>query len=150
MDAREFFNAVSDARRQLESAQRRLDLMRSREGLRGQGYGPRTGGTRANDAMRATDERMDAEGAVLDAMEGHRAAIAQGREMCEGIRRANPHNPSWGDVLELRYCEGMQWRAIATALDISERSAHHYSDYGMAWVDGVGVESALEGMGAAE
>ena len=54
-----------------------------------------------------------------------------------------------GDVLELRFCEDMQWKQVAFALNVTDRQARADADGALEWVDLVGLAAARDGMGQA-
>ena len=66
--------------------------------------------------MRATVERMDAEGAALAELAQLHSIVDDARAVCAGARVANPQNREWGDVLELRYYGDMDWRGVVNAM----------------------------------
>lgn len=150
MTAREYFEGARAAQRRIDGCLARIEAMRSRESVRAQRYdaiGKSYGGD--HDAMRATDARMDAEARMQSEMSQLGSMVEDARAVCRGVRAANPHN-RWGDVLELRYCDDVDWRRIASYLRISERQAHADHDSALNWVDLVGVARAREGVGQAQ
>lgn len=150
MDVREYFDSIRDAQQSINGRLESIASMREREGLRAQRY-DLTGGSSGNgDAMRATDIRIDAEAAARQELEDLYAIIADGRDICRGIRAANPTHRIWGDVLEKRYCDAGSWREVCTALDVCARKAHMEHDDALAWVESVGIARARTGMGQAE
>lgn len=150
MDVREYFDSVRDAQQSINGRLESIASMREREGLRAQRYDLAGGGSGNHDAMRATDIRMDAEAAARQELEDLYAIIADGREICRGIRAANPTHRIWGDVLEFRYCDAMQWKQVGRALGICIRKAQIEHDNALDWVETVGIARARTGMGQAE
>lgn len=149
MTAREYFENARAAQRRIDGCIARLGAMRSREGVRAQRYdsiGRSYGGD--HDVMRMTDARMDAEARIASEVADLRAIVEDARAVCAGIRAANPCH-RWGDVLEMRYCEDMDWRGLSNSLRISERQAHADHDAALDWVELVGIAAAREGVGQA-
>lgn len=147
MDAREYFEAARAAQSAIDRRYRIIESMRSRESVRAQRYdaiGSGGGGNR--DAMRAIDARMDAEASARAEIAQLASEVEDARAVCAGVRAANPTH-RWGDVLECRYLECMDWRHVALAMDMSERQAHTDLDAALDWVDLVGIAAAREGMG---
>lgn len=122
--------------------------MRARESVRAQRYDHLGGGGGNGDAMLATDARMDAESAARAEIAQLTTEVDDARAVCAGVRAANP-TQRWGDVLEARYIECMDWRRVALAMDMSERQVHADHDAALDWVDLVGIAAAREGMGQA-
>ena len=150
MDAREYFDMVRDAQQSIDRLLSILASMRSREGARSQRYdsigGAGKGGTPRSFAD-ATNRRIDSEQHILDEIDRMIATVEDGRELCEGVRAANPTHQIWGAILQLRYCEDMPWSAIANQYDISERRAYSEHNDALAWIDRVGLAAAREGCG---
>lgn len=149
MDAREYFESARAAQSAIDRRYRIIESMRSRESVRAQRYdviGSGGGGNR--DAMRAIDARMDAEASARAEIAQLASEVEDARAVCAGVRAANP-TQRWGDVLECRYLECMDWRHVAIAMDMSERQAHADLDAALEWVDLVGIAAARGGMGQA-
>lgn len=149
MDAREYFEAARAAQSAIDRRYRIIESMRSRESVRAQRYdaiGSGGGGNR--DAMHATDARIDAEASARAEIAQLSSEVQDARAVCAGVRAANP-TQRWGDVLECRYLECMDWRHVALAMDMSERQAHADLDAALEWVDLVGIAAARAGMGQA-
>lgn len=147
MDAREYFGNARSAQSAIDRRYRIIESMRAREAVRAQRYdviGKGGGGT--HDAMAATDARIDAEAAARAEIAQLATEVEDARAVCAGVRAANP-TQRWGDVLECRYIECMDWRHVAQAMDMSERQAHTDLDAALDWVDLVGIAAAREGMG---
>lgn len=147
MDAREYFGNARAAQSAIDRRYRIIESMRAREAVRAQRYdviGKGGGGT--HDAMAATDARIDAESAARAEIAQLATEVEDARAVCAGVRAANP-TQRWGDVLECRYIECMDWRHVAQAMDMSERQAHTDLDAALDWVDLVGIAAARDGMG---
>lgn len=147
MDAREYFGNARAAQSAIDRRYRIIESMRAREAVRAQRYdviGKGGGGT--HDAMAATDARIDAETAARAEIAQLATEVEDARAVCAGVRAANP-TQRWGDVLECRYIECMDWRHVAQAMDMSERQAHTDLDAALDWVDLVGIAAARDGMG---
>lgn len=149
MDAREYFESARAAQSAIDRRYRIIESMRSRESVRAQRYDSiGSGGGGSRDAMRAIDARMDAEASARAEIAQLSSEVEDARAVCAGVRAANP-TQRWGDVLECRYLECMDWRHVAIAMDMSERQAHADLDAALEWVDLVGIAAARDGMGQA-
>lgn len=146
MDAREYFEAARAAQSAIDRRYRIIESMRSRESVRAQRYDVIGKGGGNRDAMHATDARIDAEASARAEIAQLSSEVEDARAVCAGVRAANP-TQRWGDVLECRYLECMDWRHVALAMDMSERQAHTDLDAALDWVDLVGIAAAREGMG---
>ncbi|MDN0063517.1 hypothetical protein [Collinsella ihumii] len=143
MDAREYFEDVRAAARMLERCIRRIEAMRAAEGLRGASLSPAPSRTGVSDPMRRTDARMDAEKQAVCEAEAYRAEIRAGREVCAGLRRACPHT-RWGDVLEARYCDAMEWNPVATIAGVTRKTCQTDANAAFDWLDAHGIAAARE------
>lgn len=147
MDAREYFGNARAAQSAIDRRYRIIESMRAREAVRAQRYDViGKGGGRTHDAMAVTDARIDAEAAARAEIAQLAKEVEDARAVCAGVRAANP-TQRWGDVLECRYIECMDWRHVAQAMDMSERQAHTDLDAALDWVDLVGIAAARDGMG---
>lgn len=147
MTSREYFEAASAAQRHIDALYSRIRSMREREGMRSRGFEAARGG--GTDPMRLTDARIDAEARARAEIAELDAIVADAREVCRGIRRANPRHPYWGDCIELHYVELMTWHQIGSALGVSGEHARRSAYAGLDWVDMVGIAAAREGVGGA-
>ena len=148
MTAREYFEQARACQRSIDRRLAVIESMREREQVRAQRYDAIGHGSGASDANRATDARIDAERAAEREVAELGAAVDDARTVCRGVRSANPHT-RWGDVLELRFCEDMQWKQVAFALNVTDRQARADADGALEWVDLVGLAAARAGMGQA-
>lgn len=148
LTAREYFESASAAQRHIDALYRKIGAMRAREGTRSHGFEAVAGGGDP-DPMRATDARMEAEEEARGEIAECDALIADAREVCRGIRRANVRHPLWGDCIELHFIELMPWKQVGNAFGITESGARHNAYEGLDWVDMVGLAAAREGMGGA-
>lgn len=149
MDAREYLETVRAAQRGIDRRLAVIESMQAREQVRAQRYDVVGKGARGTDFMRSTDDRIDYErrsGAELSEL---RREVEQGRELCAGVRSANP-GKRWGDVLELRYCEDRTLQEIAGTLGVSVRSIQADLSAALDWVSFTGIARARQGRGAAE
>lgn len=149
MDAREYFENVRAAQRGIDRRLAVIQSMRAHEQVRAQRYDAVGKGAHGTDFMKSTDDRIDYErrsGAELSEL---RREVEQGRELCAGVRSANPGR-RWGDVLELRYCEDRTLQEIAGTLGVSVRSIQADLSAALDWVDLTGRARARQGLGAAE
>lgn len=150
MDAREYFESVKSAQESIDRLLAIVESMRSRERVRTQKFdsiGGKGKGGLPHSFADATNQRLDSERRLLEEIERNEAIVDDGREVCEGIRAANPSHQIWGAILQLRYCEGLPWTVIASQFDISERRAYSEHNDALAWVDSVGLAAARAGCG---
>lgn len=131
------------ARRRLAA---RIAYMRGREGVGAQSYDGMPRACGPSDPMDGVASRMDAEAEARRELAELDAAVADGRSMCRGVRRANP-SQRWGDVLEARFCDALEWDAVARVSYVSESRARADASAAMDWVDMVGLAAARDGMG---
>lgn len=148
MTAREYFQAARDAALAMRRLSARIAAMRASEGARAARFDgmPRASG--ASDPMDAVASRIDAEAEARRDMAAYAKTLADARALCRGVRRANP-SMRWGDVLEARYCDAMDWATVARVCYVSVRRAQDDAASAMDWVDMVGIASAREGCGSA-
>ena len=147
--AREYFEQARAAQRRIDGRIAVLDAMRAREGLRAQRYDAVGHSTGTSDPTRATDARIDAESRARGEIAALNAEVEDARQVCMGIRSANPHHPFWGDAVELHWLDLMDWRGVAQALDVSTETARRAAYSALDWVDMVGIAAAREGCGQA-
>lgn len=149
MAAREYFQAARDAALAQRRLAARVAAMRASEGMRAARFDgmPRASG--ASDPMDAVASRIDAEADARRDMAAYARTLADARALCRGVRRANP-SMRWGDVLEARYCDAMDWATVARVCYVSESRARADASAAMDWVDMVGIAAAREGCGHAE
>lgn len=146
--AKEYFESVRNAvfaKRRLEA---RIRLLRSIEDMRGHAYDGMPHAMGNSDPMSTVDTRMDAESEAAEEMDGYNAIISDARKVCRGIRAANP-SQRWGDVLEARYCDALDWSLVSRVSFVSAAQARADAAAGMDWVDMVGIAAAREGIGRA-
>lgn len=148
MTAREYFQAARDAALAQRRLAARIAAMRASEGLRAARFDgmPRASG--ASDPMDAVASRIDAEADARRDMAAYARTLADARALCRGVRRANP-SMRWGDVLEARYCDAMDWATVARVCYVSVRRAQDDASSAMDWIDMVGIAAAREGCGSA-
>lgn len=118
-------------------------------GARAQSYEAIGRGPGASDPMRPVDARIDAEADALAELAQCEREVESARAVCRGVRAACPHNPVWGDVLELRYIELFEWDRIGRALGMTGSGARQACSAALDWVDSVGIAAAREGCGQA-
>ena len=147
--AREYFEAARAAQRRIDGRLAAIRAMREREGVRAQSYEAIGRGGGASDPMRAVDSRMDSERRALAELAECEAEVEDARAVCRGTSAANPHNPLWGDVLELRYLECFEWDRIGRALGVTGSGARQMCRAALEWIDSVGIAAAREGCGQA-
>ena len=149
MTAREYFENARAAQRRIDGCLARIEAMRSREGVRAQRYdaiGKSYGGD--HDVMRMTDARIDAESRIASEIAELRAIVEDARAVL-GHTRGEPGERLLGRRAQLRYCDGMQWHALADSLCLSESYVKTCASAALDWVDLVGVAAAREGVGQA-
>lgn len=150
MSARDFFDSVRDAQDGIDKLLAILESMKSRERVRTQRFdsiGGAAKGGLPHSFADATVRRIDSEQRILDEIARMSETVEDGRELCEGVRAANPTHQIWGAILQMRYCENLPWSCIASAFDISERRAHYEHDAALDWIDEVGMAAARSGCG---
>lgn len=149
MDAREYFESAREAQRTIDRRLAVLESLKVREGVRAQRYDVIVHHVSSADAMRITNQRIDEENKMRKELSDLTHEVDKAREVCAGIRKANPRNRVWGDVLELRYIEDKGIGQIAKMLSSSNR--HVYTEISCAfdWLDSVGLARAAQGMGDA-
>ncbi len=140
--AREYFEQARACQRSIDRRLAVIESMRGREQVRAQRYDVLGRGSGSGDARGLTDARLDMERAAERDIAGYARAV------CRGVRWANPHT-RWGDVLELRFCEDMQWKQVAHSLGITDRQARADVSGALDWIDLVGIAAARDGMGQA-
>jgi hypothetical protein len=145
--ARDYFEQARACQRTIARRLAVLESMTQREAVRAQRYDVIGHGSCA-DAMAVTDARLDAEASLVNELRDYRAELAGAREVCRGVRLANP-TQRWGDALELRYIEDMPWRLVSQSLGVSERQAQCDVSCALDWVDMVGISRARTGAGTA-
>ena len=149
MTARDYFEGVRAAQRAIDRRLASLAAMREREGLRAQRYDAVGRGSGPRDVMAATDARIDAEERSRAELGALYAEVSDAREVCRGLRAACPHRAEWGDVLEMRYCDALDWRNVADAMRASERQCRTWHDAALDFVDAHGLARVREGCGQA-
>ena len=149
MNAREYFDSVRASVLAYRRLRARVAYMRSRCGVRAQRLDAMPRGSGASDPMDAVDERMDAEAAAAEEARRLLASVDDGRAVCRGVRLANP-SMRWGDVLEARYCDAMDWSDVARVSYVSESRARSDAAAALEWLDMVGIASARDGRGSSE
>lgn len=146
--ARDYFEGVRAARRLIDGAHARLELMRSKEGPRPHPFEAVGHASGATDPMEATRARMDAEAKIRAEVRGYADEVAAGRAVCAGVRAANP-SLRWGDALEMRYCDDADLTVVASALGITTRTLCRDISEALDWVDAMGLARARAGVGSA-
>ena len=150
LTARELFESAASAQRRIDGRLAAIRAMREREGVRAQGYEAVGRGTGHGDPMRATDARIDAEAAARDELAALEAEVESARELCRGVRIANPSHALWGDALELHYVELMTWDEAGRYVGATGEGMRRAAYAALDWIDAVGVARAREGMGQAQ
>ena len=138
MDAREYFEAVSQAVRQHRAAELVLQFGEPRSGSGGV-----SSSAVSDPTARAAEAAARAKRTMADTEEVIGGALARidGLRMVVG-RRA--------DVLEMRYIDLMAWPEIAEGLGVSPSTARRWHDVACDWADAHGWAHVAEGVGGAE
>lgn len=124
--AREYFEALSQAVRELRDAELVLQFGRPREqGAGGTGPGDPT--------AREAGERADASAR----MEAAEEVIGDGLRVIEGVRQTLGED--YGDVLEGRHVDLKAWDALAWDLDLSRTTCRRYHAVALDWCEYKGV-----------
>lgn len=148
MTAREYFQSARDAALAQRRLSARVAAMRASEGARAARFDGMPRASCASDPMDAVASRIDAEAEARRDMAAYAKTLADARALCRGVRRANP-SMRWGDVLEARFCDAMDWATVARVCYVSVRRAQDDAASAMDWIDMVGIAAAREGCGAA-
>lgn len=150
MNAREYFENAREAQRTIDRRLAVLESLKAREGVRAQRYDVIVdSSTASTDAMRIIDQRIDEENKMRKELSDLMHEVDKAREVCAGIRKANPRNRVWGDVLELRYLEDIGIGQIAKTLSSSKRHVYTEISCALDWLDSVGIANAIQGRGNA-
>lgn len=143
--AREILNQSRKAVQMKRQLTDKLEMMRSREGIKTQKYNERVSGTPDNNSMRPTEERMEAESAFAQQMATLDAYIADAQSLCDGVRKAYPLT-IWSEVIERMYVKGETYEQIASALFMHRSTVAHYRDCAIDYINSVGIAAAREGI----
>jgi len=152
--AREFFEAARSAAAESARTERALERMRAAEGLRGASLAG--GGARGRDphAMGATDARMDFEAVAarrlsddLRLLEAARRVIYGAGELGGGV--AALLGSATADVLFMRCCRAMGWRAVADVVGQSVSWCKAAAGAAYDVCDAYGMEAMERGLGLA-
>ena len=149
MTAREFFESAASAQRRIDGRLAAIRAMREREGARAQSYEAIGRGSGASDPMAAVAARIDAEAEAEREMAQLSSEVESARDVCRGVRAANPSHPLWGDALELHYIELLGWDDAARYLGVTGEGLRRAAYAALDWIDMVGIAAAREGCGQA-
>lgn len=153
--AREFFRAVRDASVEAERTRLTLLRMEASEGVRAQGYEPRTTGGGNRDAMAKTDSRIDYEERMRERIEADYALIdlacrvLYGEESGKGGVDALMGS-AVADCLSFRYVDARTWPEVSALVGYSISECKRKCAEGMDAVDAYGLELCSRGEGFAE
>lgn len=143
--AREIFGQAKQAVRIKRQLIDKLEMLRTREGLKTQRYGERVKSSKNMDSMRLTDERMEAEKQVAAQIETLDAYIADAQQLCNGVRKAYPLT-MWADILERYYINDELYSTMAISMYVNPRTVQRYRDAALDYIDTVGLAAAREGI----
>lgn len=156
--AREFFEAVRDASVEAERTRLTLLRMEASEGVRAQGYEPRTTGGGNRDAMAKTDSRIDYEERMRGRIEADyelidlACRVLYGEESGKGGVEALMGS-AVADCLSFRYVDARPWREVADLMGYSTGSEKRMRDLcqaGFDQIDAIGWDKVVRGFGIAE
>lgn len=146
--ARRYFEGARAAMREADAKRRMRELMRSREGVRAQGY-EAVGRSGISDPMSATDARMDAEQGLDAEIAALEAEVDEAVAVCRRVRALDP-TCYGGSLLELHYFGLLSWREAARSVGVSETSARDEARRALSLIEDVGVCRVLHGWGQME
>lgn len=149
MTAREYFEGARSAQRRIDGRLASIQSMVETEAQRAQRYDAIVHGSGISDPMARVDARIDAEARARAELADLEAAVDDARQVCAGIRRANPNQPFWGDALEHHYIDLMTWAESGSMFGVSAETMRRAAYSALDWVDAVGIAAAREGMGQA-
>lgn len=142
--SRDYFNDILSITKALEGMELRIERLRASAGIRAASMGaPRSNGAHSDPTGRACEILQQCE-AMERVADEYRQRIEDARNTCRGLSLLNPHNPQWGDALELRYCDGLEWSRVAAATFVSPSSAIRHSSAALDWLDKNGLAVARE------
>lgn len=156
-NAREFFEAVAEASRDIDRCRRQLDSMEhsalrisspSFEARVRGGNDPDTVGTRVArmaDAEARLRRRIEDDYALLDAA----SALLYGKDGHSG-GLSELVTTWWCDAISLHYCDGMKWAVVAKLLNYSETYVKHQVQVALDVADANGMAATIAGIGMAE
>ena len=142
--SRDYFNDVLSITKALEGMELRIERLRASAGIRAASIDvSRSSGPHSDPTARACEILQQCE--VMERVaDEYRQRIEDARNTCRGLSLLNPHNPQWGDALELRYCDGLEWSRVAAATFVSPSSAIRHSSAALDWLDKNGLAVARE------
>ena len=156
-DAREFFEAVAEASRDVERVKRQLDALEQRAlGMGGGNFEPRVRSTPNPDRMGAAvaayvdreaklHRRIESDYALIDLAH---AVLYGGESLDKGLATLAP--PWWADALALHYCDLMTWAEVGATLGYTEQHVQRQAKAAMETCDTHGLINVICGRGMAE
>ena len=142
--SRDYFNDVLATSKALEGMKLRIERLRTSAGIRAASMGaPRSNGAHSDPTGRACEILQQCE-AMERVADEYRQRIEDARNVCRGVSLLNPHNPQWGDALELRYCDGLAWPRVAAGLLASKSYVQNKCSAALDWLDLNGITVVRE------
>ena len=142
--SRDYFNDVLSITKALEGMELRIERLRASAGIRAASIDvSRSSGPHSDPTARACEILQQCE--VMERVaDEYRQRIEDARNTCRGLSLLNPHNPQWGDALELRYCDGLAWPRVAAGLLASKSYVQSKCSAALDWLDKNGLAVARE------
>lgn len=144
--AKRYFESARAAMREIDAKQRMREVMRSREGVRAQGYDAVGRSHGISDPMAATDARIDAEQGLDAEISELQEEVDEAVSVCRRVRAVDP-TCYGGSLLELHYFGLLSWREAARSVGVSETAARDQARRAMSLIEDVGVCRMLHGWG---
>lgn len=147
--AKRYFESARAAMREIDAKQRMREVMRSREGVKAQGYEAVGRSSGVSDPMAATDARIDAEQGLDEEIAQLQAEVDEAVTVCRRVRALDP-TCYGGSLLELHYFGLLSWRDAARSVGVSETAARDQARRAMSLIEDVGVYRVVNGWGQAQ
>lgn len=152
MLAREYFEQVRNAAKELENARRTMEMLRNREGLKAQRYSSVGHSTTLSEPMAATDSRIDFE------LEIQRGRFEEATVVVDDAMRllfGGDGNGGlsalagyrYAEVLMHYYCRAESWHQVSEILGKSRTSCKHLRNEALDLVDDFGFAHLKESVG---
>ena len=143
--ARQYFEGARAAMRMIDARKAMLQRLKDGELPRAASYDPMPKGKGGvSDPMRATDERMDAEGDLLREIEALEDEVAEARLLCKRVRVIDP-TCYGGGLIDLHYFGFLSWKEAGAYLGISETLARQEANRAFKLIEDLGVQRVLSG-----
>lgn len=154
--ARDFFEEVRDASKDLDSMDSRLAALRAHTGLRAIRYDtPHVRGCQ-HDANAASDRFMDLERRLAKRRADDRRLVDLAMDLLYGSERTGSAGLSalldmhHADLLAMRYVYHETWPGVAAGTGMSERWFRNEVSPAFETIDSYGMQRVIDGLGLAE